>query len=149
MKFQKGQSGNPSGRPRKADQNAGAVAKAERQIRDRLPSLIENLFILANGGYERVEEVWARADSLYKGSGADAVRMYPEAKDDELILVKRTVSTADRDLRANTYLVDRLLGKPTERVHGRMLNITPDQLAKMTDDDLDNLERQLTGTHSA
>lgn len=113
--FQKGQSGNPAGRPRKAEQNAGAVARAEKQIRDRLPSLIDNMLVLANGGYERVEEVWARADSLYLGSGADAKRMYPDAEDDELILVKRTVSIADRDRAANQYLIDRIMGKPTER----------------------------------
>lgn len=115
MKFQKGQSGNPSGRPRKADQNAGAVARAEKQIRDRLPSLIENMLILANGGYERVEEQYAPAGSLYIGSGVDAKRMYPEMEPDKLVLVKRTVSIADRDRAANQYLIDRIMGKPTER----------------------------------
>lgn len=115
MKFQKGQSGNPTGRPRKADQNAGAVARAEKQIRDRLPSLIENMLILANGGYERVEEQWAPAGSLYIGSGVDAKRMYPDLELDALVLVKRTVSIADRDRAANQYLIDRIMGKPTER----------------------------------
>lgn len=115
MPFQKGQSGNPIGRPRKRDQNAGAVARAEKQIRDRLPSLIENLFTLANGGYERVEETWAPAGSLYKGSGADAEKLYPGLPDDELVLIKRTVSTADRDRAANIYLVNRIMGTPTER----------------------------------
>lgn len=146
MPFEKGHPGGP-GRPRKRDQNAGAVARAEKQIRDRLPDLIENMLILANGGYERVEEQWARADSLYIGSGADAKRMYPDLEPDELVLVKRTVSIADCDRTANQYLIDRIMGKATQRIQGRMLNITPEQLAKMTDNDLDELERQLTGTH--
>lgn len=115
MPFQKGQSGNPTGRPRKADQNAGAVARAEKQIRDRLPSLIDNMLILADGGYERVEEQWAPAGSLYIGSGVDAKRMYPDKEPDELVLVRRTVSIADRDRAANQYLIDRIMGKPTER----------------------------------
>lgn len=113
MPFTKGQPGGP-GRPRKRDQNAGAVARAEKQIRDRLPSLIENLFILANGGYERVEETWAPAGSLYKGSGADAEKLYPGLPDDELVLIKRTVSIADRDRAANEYLINRLMGRPMQ-----------------------------------
>lgn len=136
-----------AGRKAKAEKFKQPIAKAEKRIADRLPSLIDNMLILANGGYERVEEQWARADSLYIGSGADAKRMYPEAEDDELVLVKRTVSIADRDRQANQYLIDRIMGKATQRIQGRMLNITPEQLAKMSDDDLDELERQLTGPH--
>jgi hypothetical protein len=113
--FTKGQSGNPAGRPRKAEQYAGAIAKAEKRIADRLPELIDNMLTLANGGYERIEEQWAPAGSLWIGSGEFARKMYPMLPDDEMVLVKRTRSIADKDRAANVYLIDRILGKPTER----------------------------------
>lgn len=113
--FQKGQSGNPAGRPRKADQYAGEIASGERRIADRLPDLIDNMFVLANGGYERVEEQWAPAGSLYVGSGDSLRRMYPDKPGDEMVLVRRVLSIADKDRAANQYLIDRIMGKPTER----------------------------------
>ena len=112
--FQKGHSGGP-GRPKKADKFAAPVARAEKQIADKLPSLIENMLHLANGGYERVEEQWAPAGSLYIGSGKDATAMYPDKDPDELVLIKRTVSIADKDRAANQYLIDRIMGKPVDR----------------------------------
>ena len=114
MPFTKGQPGGP-GRPCKADQNAGAVTRAEKQIRDRLPELIDNMLVLASGGYERIEEQWAPAGSLYVGSGEFLRRMYPQLDPDELVLIKRTRSIADRDRAANEYLINRIAGKPTER----------------------------------
>jgi hypothetical protein len=114
MPFVKGQPGGP-GRPRKKDKYSGAVTKAESRIVDRLPELIDNMFYLATGGYERVEEQWAPAGSLWVGSGEFARRMYPEAEADELVLVKRTVTVADKDRAANIYLIDRIMGKPIER----------------------------------
>lgn len=113
--FVKGQSGNPKGRPRKSDKYAAPVSKAEKKIADRLPELIDNMLRLASGGYERVEETWAPAGSLYVGSGKDAMPMYPDLPPDQLVLVKRTVSIADKDRAANQYLIDRIMGKPTER----------------------------------
>ena len=115
MAFTKGQSGNPGGRPKKADKFGAPVARAEKQIADKLPSLIENMFHLANGGYERIEEQWAPAGSLFIGSGKDAMAMYPDKDPDELVLVKRTRSIADKDRAANQYLIDRIMGKPIDR----------------------------------
>lgn len=115
MPFQKGQSGNPGGRPKRSDKFAGAIDKAERRIADRLPELIDNMFHLAMGGYERVEEQWAPAGTLWVGSGDSLRRMYPEVKSDEMVLIKRTVSVADKDRQANEYLINRILGKPIER----------------------------------
>ncbi len=86
MPFTKGQSGNPIGRPRSADKNAGAVAKAEKQIRDRLPWLIEQQFSLAEGVF--IEE---------------------RTNDGRLIYQKPP------DYKALAYLIDRIMGKPTER----------------------------------
>lgn len=87
MAFVKGQSGNPAGRPRNADKNAGAVAAAEQQIRDRLPSLIENMFRLADG-----------------------IELQTVSKEGHTLIY-----TTAPDRAANEYLINRILGKPTER----------------------------------
>lgn len=112
--FEKGNPGGP-GRPRNADKNRGAVAKAEARIRDKLPLLIDNMLHLAMGGYERVEEQYAPAGSLWIGQGKDATLMYPDKDPDELVMVKRTVSVADKDRKANEYLIDRIMGKPVQQ----------------------------------
>jgi hypothetical protein len=86
MPFTKGNPGGP-GRPRKADSHAGAIAAAEKQIRDRLPELIGNMMALADGVY--VEET---------------------DKDGKKIIYLRPP-----DRQANEYLINRIMGKPTER----------------------------------
>jgi hypothetical protein len=104
-----------AGRKPKADKHAGAVAAAEQQIADRLPSLIENLLVLADGGFERVDEEWAPAGTITRGSGEFIVKVFADKEDDELVLVKRKVSVAEPDRASNQYLVDRILGRATER----------------------------------
>lgn len=86
MPFQKGHAGGP-GRPRKADKNAGAVARAEKQIRDRLPELVDNMMALADGVF--VEELTMEG--------------------------LRIVFKRPPDRQANEYLINRVMGKPTER----------------------------------
>jgi hypothetical protein len=114
MPFVKGQPGGPGRRP-KSIKFARPIARAEKQIADHLPELIDNLFVLANGGYERVEEEWQPAGLVYVGSGEFARRAFPELEPDVLVMVKRKSSIADKDRQANEYLVNRILGKPTER----------------------------------
>lgn len=129
MPFIKGQPGGPGRRP-KAQKFARPIARAEKQIADRLPELIDNLFVLASGGYERVEEEWQPAGLIYIGSGEFAHRAFPDLPPDELVLVKRKSSIADKDRAANEYLVNRILGKPTERAevtgaNGGPIELTP------------------------
>ena len=86
MPFTKGHPGGP-GRPRKADKFAGAIAKAEKLIADRLPELVDLQFELAQGVW--VEETTAMG----------LRKVYKRAP--------------DRD--AGQYLMNRILGKPIER----------------------------------
>lgn len=85
--FQKGNPGGP-GRPRKEHKFAGPIAAAEQQIVDRLPDLIERMFELAEG--ITVQEVDKKTGGL---------KVYSRPPDRE----------------AARYLIDRILGKPTER----------------------------------
>jgi hypothetical protein len=112
--FKPGNPGGP-GRKRKADKFARPIAKAEKQIADQLPQLIENMLHLAHGGYERIEEEWQPAGLVYVGSGESARRAFPELPSDQPVLVKRKRSIADKDRQANEYLINRILGKPIER----------------------------------
>lgn len=87
MPFIKGQSGNPSGRPAKADKFAGQIAKAEGRIAKNLVRYIENMEALADGIFEEQMTV----------EGVKIVYQRPP------------------DRQANAYLIDRIMGKPTER----------------------------------
>jgi hypothetical protein len=77
-----------SGRKKTRDVNESAVREAEKKIRDRLPQIIDNLLILADG--VKVEETTAE--------GETAVYKKPPCR------------------QTNEYLVNRILGKPTEKV---------------------------------
>lgn len=101
-----------SGRPTKdaTKLRAAIIAEAEKVICDNLPQLIKNMITLANGGYERVEEKYEPPEeAILVPSGG---RRSPKP---ELVLVERKVSIAEPDRAANQYLIDRLLGRPTER----------------------------------
>jgi hypothetical protein len=87
MPFVKGQSGNPKGRTPKAEKFAGQIAKAEGRIAKNLVRYIENMEALADGVF--VEEI------------------------DET--GKRTIYQRPPDRAANEYLINRVMGKPTER----------------------------------
>lgn len=77
-----------SGRPRKDVTHARPIAKAEKRIADRLPGLIDVLFDLAMG--VKVEET--------------------NAVTGELQTYQRPPDRASAQ-----YLIDRVMGKPTER----------------------------------
>jgi hypothetical protein len=104
MPFKKGQPGGP-GRPRKKDKFDGQIAKAEAWIADRLPQFLENMAILANGVF--VEETTDEG--------------------------KRFVYQRAPDRQANEYLINRIMGKPTDRKE----HTFPDKpLEEMSEDEL-------------
>ncbi len=95
-----------AGRKRKDEKFKVPIAKAEKRIADRLPQLIDNLFELANG---------VLVEEFDIASGKPMVFKRPP------------------DRAANEYLLNRIMGKPTER---REIT-TPDKpLSDMTDDEL-------------
>ena len=87
----------------KAARKLGPVAAAEDRVTDRLPVLIDNLFYLADGHFEQIEEKWEPGEPNPDGTPADRV------------LASRKITWAAPDRQANVYLVDRVLGRPTER----------------------------------
>lgn len=94
-----------AGRPRKSDKFAGHIAKAEKQIADRLADYIDNLQLLADGVL--VQE--------------------------ELIPGQPMVFKRPPDRQANEYLINRIMGKPTDR---RELTLPDKPLEEMSEDEL-------------
>lgn len=76
------------GRPRKAEKYGGHIARAEDLIADRLPQLVENLLKLAAG-------------VLVQETGKDG---------------GTEIFTKPPDRAANEYLINRILGRPTDQV---------------------------------
>lgn len=111
-KFQPGQSGNPAGRPRKAERYAGQFRAAEDRIADKLPALLDDLFKLAHGGWWEEEEELKAAGLLTTGSGEFETPIFPDKAPGELVVVGRRRKRAAPDRQALTYLVDRLMGRP-------------------------------------
>src|SRR5689334_21286008 len=94
-----------AGRKRKSDKFAGQIAKAEKQIADRLLDYVGNMEQLAAG-------IWVDE----------------EGKDGE-----RRIYLRAPDRQANEYLINRIMGKPTDRKEFMM----PDKpLHEMSDDEL-------------
>lgn len=122
-----------------ARKNAGRKAKnvkfeteinaAEQRNFDRLPTTLENLEQLADGGLEQVEEEWVPAgtvviDDVVEGEEGKTMRIkrraFPDTPANELVLVKRKVTTLAPDKQVNMYLTDRALGKPTQKIEGEI-----------------------------
>lgn len=95
MPFVKGQPGGPGRRP-KAQTYARSIARAEKMISDRLPLLIDNMLTLASGVLVEETDPSTQKTHVYR---------------------------KPPDRQANEYLINRILGKPTERSD---VNLTTD-----------------------
>lgn len=123
-----GGSRDGAGRKPKREKFKAPIARAEKRIADSLPTRMEKLHYLADGGYRRPIEIWEPAglqtivvsQVLLDAEGKQYIvsrteKAFPDLEPDQLVLIRKTVSFADPDLRANIYLADRIMGKPTER----------------------------------
>ena len=110
---------------------AELAATVDNTLTYMVPGCITNLKRLADGGYERVTQTFELASTIIRD---DVVRAadgnpildsrgniviarqpaFPNAKPDDLVLVKRVVEVADADRAANEYLINRRLGKPKQ-----------------------------------
>lgn len=151
-----------AGRKPTSELYAPEIAAAKRKCADHLPELLENLLELARGGYLRTKEKWERRGAItkkiyeYDDNGVPHMLekpAYPDHPDqDELVLTERTTETADMDRAANIYLVDRILGKPTQAVElsgpdGDPISLRADvdELRKLPADELIRLHRAALG----
>jgi hypothetical protein len=118
--IQRGGARPRAGRKPKRTKYELTATQAENKIVDHLPAILDNLIYLANGGYERVEEEWQPAGlimrTVEKEDGTTyQIKAFPDLDPETPVMVRRKVSTADKDRAANIYLVDRILGKPTQK----------------------------------
>lgn len=97
-----------AGRRPKGVKHESVIAAAEGRISDRLPELIDNLFALADGVQVQTER---ENGSTY-------------------------VYTTPPDLRANIYLIDRVMGKPTERHEHDFSHLSDEELVARATSDL-------------
>ncbi|MDQ2730508.1 MAG: hypothetical protein M3Y56_02525 [Armatimonadota bacterium] len=136
----KGKSGGSrqgAGRKSKAEQFKTPITNAEKRIADRLPQVLDNLFHLADGGYERVEEKWELREVFVDDVDQDGEKI--RVGRHELTLVERKVTYADKDRAANIYLADRILGKPTERQEVETKTLSAQVVVNTTFDELRKL----------
>jgi hypothetical protein len=108
-----------AGRKPKATKYELNVTQAEDKIVDHLPQILDNLLKLANGGFEVVENKWiprsafSLGDLLSGVNSEDAEKA--KLKPDERVLAESKTYFALPDRAANIYLIDRILGKPTQK----------------------------------
>jgi hypothetical protein len=101
-----------AGRKKKAQTFVSVIAAAERRIADRLPQLIDNMMVLADG--VTIQEV----------DSDGGLNIYTRAP----------------DRRANEYLINRILGTPTQRLD---LDTDPDGMLNITAQAMDTAAREL------
>lgn len=127
--FQKGQSGNPNGRPKRSEKYAEQIGSLEDQIAASLPARYAALDLLAAGGFEEISETWEPAGLVYRddviaGDDGKAQRIrvlaFPDKPADELVCVRRTRSIAAPDRKANEYLINRIAGTPVQQIEGEI-----------------------------
>lgn len=117
---------------RKVDIHAAQKLAASNAAAEQLVHYVRNLQLLADGGFETVDEEWVPAGlvliddqgdddgGILAAAGVNTRHMrrpkkvlaFPDLPPDQLVLVKRKRQVAAPDRAANIYLVDRIIGRP-------------------------------------
>ena len=116
-----------AGRKRKADKFEGEISQVEQLIVEALPQVVKSLIESATGAL-MVREEFEPAGTItrdatqieHTDNGPRALKVkelvYPDKDPEDLVLVKRIEQHETPEVRAGMYLVDRILGKPTEHI---------------------------------
>ena len=118
-----------SGRKRHQETYAAEIRAFNDLAAAKLADRYAALERLAEGGYEQIAETWEPAGLIYVTKQVETkdgtIRVselaFPELDPKALVCVRRTRSFAAPDRRANEYLINRILGMPTQH-----LDVDPD-----------------------
>jgi hypothetical protein len=113
-----GHGGKRPGAGRKATRvRFPAQAEAvETAIAEQLAAVVAAEIKVALGGYERVTTTYAPAGTITTGSGEFLSLVFPDKPADELVPIKETRSIAEPNIAALEYLIDRIIGRPTQAI---------------------------------
>jgi hypothetical protein len=103
---------------------ASQIEAMKDRLAERLGTRIDMLELLADGGFEQIQEVWEPAGlieitkQVVTNDGTVNVRelAFPHLDPEQLVCVKRTRSIAAPDRKANEYLINRIAGTPTQHI---------------------------------
>lgn len=133
-----------AGRKAKAEKFAAQIAALDDRLADRLQRRADNLEYLAEGGYveEEIEEEWKAAGLIFVGSGEWATLAFPHLPPEQPVCIARRVKkrVAAPDRVANIYLIDRIAGKPAQRVD---LDADPEGTLELTAEVMSQAAREL------
>lgn len=138
-----------AGRPRNAEKYAAEIQAFNDLVAQRLADRYAALELLADGGYEQITEVFEPAGLVQvtrevitdDGRTVNVKELaFPELPPEQLVCVRRTRQIAAPDRRANEYLVNRILGTPTQHLE---VDGDPDGALDVTAEALTTAAREL------
>lgn len=129
-----------AGRPRNSEKYAAEIQAFNDLVAAKLAERYAALELLADGGYEQVDEEWKPAGLIFVGSGEWATLAFPQLPPEQLVCIRRTRSIAAPDRKANEYLVNRILGTPTQHLD---VDTDPDGTLDVTAEALNAAAREL------
>jgi hypothetical protein len=126
-----------AGRKSNAAKYTEQIARFTDRAANDLDKRYDAIDFLATGGFEEIEEVWKPAgliqitkEVITKDGTLNVKELaFPHLDPEQLVCVERKRKIAAPDLKANQYLVDRILGKPTQAVE---LDADPDGALEVT-----------------
>lgn len=127
---------------------ASQIAAMNDRLADALPSRVDALELLADGGFEEIQETWEPAGLIFvtkqvvtkDGTVSMKELAFPELPPEQLVCIRRTRSIAAPDRKANEYLINRIAGTPTQHID---LDTDPDGALELSAAALDQAAKEL------